>query len=86
MTDETTTQTTGTVTESTSAPSGPVIEVLGDATPEQLAALTAVLAAAGGAPEDSPPPRRSAWSDPSRLVRGAVHAAPGGWRASALPH
>ena len=65
----------------------PLVLVRGDATPEEVAALVAVvqgLAAASTA--DSGPPRaRSAWASPARLVRTSHHAGPGGWRASALP-
>ncbi|WP_084342758.1 acyl-CoA carboxylase subunit epsilon [Janibacter corallicola] len=60
------------------------IEVRGDATPEQVAALVAVLSGLGG--EDEPPAApTSQWSAPARLVHAPLHPAPGGWRASALP-
>ena len=63
--------------------------VHGDATPEEVAALVAALAAvatarASAAAEDKPK-RLSAWTDRSRLLRPAVHPSPGGWRKSALP-
>ena len=56
----------------------------GSPTPEDLAALVAVLSAvAAGAGEDAPS-RGSAWSDPSwRLVGPSARR--GGWAASALP-
>jgi hypothetical protein len=58
--------------------------VKGDATPEEVAALVAVLASAGGAgePERKPTP---AWSAPHRQVRVTLPHGPGGWRGSALP-
>ena len=63
----------------------PVIRVeRGNPTPEQLAALTAVLAAAsaGGAPTPAP---RTLWTARSRFARPRPAVGPGGWRASALP-
>ncbi|MEW2356926.1 acyl-CoA carboxylase subunit epsilon [Spirillospora sp. NPDC029432] len=67
--------------------------VRGDATPEEVAALVAVLtaqarAAAGGGGRGEPDVSR--WADPSRLVRDPAGAAvrprgPRAWRASALP-
>ena len=66
------------------APTGPRIEVLGDASAEQVAALVAVLSGLGGG-EEEPQDPPSRWASPERLVRRAVHPSPGGWRASALP-
>lgn len=62
--------------------------VNGDPTPEEVAALVAVLsaraaAAAAAAPE--PTQRRSVWAAHERRMRRPVHPAPGGWRASAFP-
>jgi hypothetical protein len=68
--------------------SRPVLRVVrGDATPEELAALVAVLAAAGGAegaadPRDASPSR---WTDHAASVRAPLQPGPGAWRASALP-
>jgi len=69
------------VTEPAAAPLLRVVR--GDPTPEQLAALVAVVAArAAGGPEPEPAPR-SAWSDPAALVRRPLPApAPGAWRTS----
>jgi hypothetical protein len=65
----------------------PFLQVVrGDATPEEIAAVVAVLSArsrAAAAP--APPPRRSAWADPARRVRRPIKAGPGAWRASAFP-
>ncbi|WP_018653534.1 acyl-CoA carboxylase subunit epsilon [Actinomadura flavalba] len=65
--------------------------VKGDPTPEEVAALVAVLtararAAAAARADDAPRPV-SRWSDRSRLVRGAAPrpSGPGAWRASAQP-
>ncbi len=60
--------------------------VRGQPTPEQLAALLAVVAAraSGGSADDPPgdaePPL---WAAP--VLRGQVHPGPGAWRASGLP-
>ncbi|QWF79348.1 acyl-CoA carboxylase subunit epsilon [Amycolatopsis sp. CA-230715] len=52
----------------------------------ELAALTAVIAAAASAgAEPEKPRRRSAWADRSALVRAPHHPGPGAWRASGLP-
>jgi hypothetical protein len=64
--------------------------VRGDATPEEIAALVAALAAVAAARASAqrpgkPRPAR-AWADRSRLMRPAVRASPaGGWRRSGLP-
>ena len=58
----------------------------GNPTPEQLAALTVVLAAAGGGAGDAEQPgRRTLWTARSRFARPRPAVGPGGWRASALP-
>jgi len=63
----------------------PFLQVVrGDATPEEIAALVAVIAALG--PSTRPAPRpRSSWADPVRSLRTPLHPGPGAWRASALP-
>lgn len=66
------------------APAGQAIEIIGDATPEQVAALLAVLSGIGGG-EEPAPASTSRWASRERLVRREVHPGPGGWRASALP-
>jgi len=67
---------------------GPVLRVIrGDATPEEIAAVVAVLLSRAALP-DAPPPARpvpSAWADRSRLPRRPVHPGPDAWRRSALP-
>ena len=66
----------------------PLRLVRGDATPEEIAAIVAVLAAAGGgeaAPGDGER-RASRWAAPQGRVRPAVSHGPGAWRGSALPN
>ena len=61
-----------------------LVVVRGDATPEEVAALVAVVqAAAAVAPADAPP--ASQWGSPRRAVRAPLMAGRDGWRASALP-
>jgi hypothetical protein len=58
--------------------------VEGDPTPEELAALVAVVAALGSAA--TPAPRRTPeWNAPRRLHRVPLPHGQGGWRASGLP-
>lgn len=67
----------------------PFLQVVrGDATPEEIAALVAVLTARARAAEAAratPPQRRSAWADHSRRLRRPLPHGPGTWRTSALP-
>jgi hypothetical protein len=63
----------------------PLFVVKGDATSEEIAALTVVLQATATAPTAAPKPPRPEWSAPHRLVRRPQHAGPGGWRSSGLP-
>ena len=57
--------------------------VRGDATPEELAALVAVLSAVGAPAEQAEAPTPSLWSRPQ--LRQPVFAGPGAWQASGLP-
>ena len=70
-------------------PSGdetPLLRVITpDTTPEEVAALVAVLSALGSG-EAAPPPRRTPeWSAHHRKVRRTLPHGPGGWRSSGLP-
>jgi acyl-CoA carboxylase epsilon subunit len=58
--------------------------VRGDATPEEVAAVVAVLASLR-APAPAPKRRAPEWNAPHRLVRRTLPHGPGGWRSSALP-
>ncbi|MCW2679163.1 MAG: hypothetical protein JWM62_564 [Frankiales bacterium] len=58
--------------------------VRGEPTPEQLAAVIAVVSArATGDGAGEEPPVRSLWAAP--VLRTPLFPAPGAWRASALP-
>ena len=66
-------------------PARPVLRIVrGDPSPEELAALTAVLAAASGgaetAEEDAGP--ASAWTERESLVRRPPTPGPNAWRMS----
>ena len=69
-------------------PRPPLFVIKGDASDEEVAALTAVLqamaasAAAARAAEKRPRPE---WSAPRRGLRKPLIHGPGGWRASSLP-
>ncbi len=64
----------------------PLLRVVrGDPSDEEVAALTAVLAAAASQPEPEPTAPRSAWGDPAHRLRVPLRPGPGAWRASALP-
>ncbi|WP_134764605.1 acyl-CoA carboxylase epsilon subunit [Nocardioides sp. 1609] len=67
------------------AQTAPVLRIVNpDATPEEVAAVVAVLAALGG--DEAPAPRRRPeWGSPHRQVRRTLPHGPGGWRGSALP-
>jgi hypothetical protein len=58
--------------------------VKGDPTPEEIAALVAVISSMGG---EAPPPERRTpeWSAPHRRLRATHRHGPGGWRSSGLP-
>jgi hypothetical protein len=68
----------------------PLLRVVrGEATPEEMAALVATLAAATSAREPAGKPAVpgdvTEWNNRARLVRKPLFPSPGGWRRSALP-
>jgi len=69
-------------------PGRPLLRVVrGDATPEEIAAVVAVLLARS-ADAGAPGQARSVsglWADRSRLLRRPLSPGPGAWRRSALP-
>jgi hypothetical protein len=58
--------------------------VKGEPTPEELAALVAVLASLGS-PAAAPTRRTPEWNAPRRLHRVVQPHGPSGWRSSGLP-
>ena len=72
------------VTDSGQADRPALRVVRGDASPEEIAALVAVLLSRPDF-DEPPPPVPSAWADRSRLLRRPVHPGPGAWRRSGLP-
>jgi len=65
----------------------PVLRVVkGDATPEEVAALVAVIAALGSGATQAKPTIRSTWADPAHRMRTPLPHGPGAWRSSGLPH
>jgi hypothetical protein len=64
----------------------PLFLIQGEATPDEVAALTVVLqsVATASAPEEVPGVRPE-WSAHHRKVRPSHPAGPGGWRSSGLP-
>jgi acyl-CoA carboxylase epsilon subunit len=66
----------------------PILRVVrGDATPEEIAALVAVLLARSAGAEASGPARSVSgpWTDRSGQIRRPLAPGPGAWRRSALP-
>jgi hypothetical protein len=69
----------------------PLCLVRGDASPEELAAILAVLAtipssSTGDGGPDPADRSTSRWSTRQRMFQSTYPHGPGGWRASALPH
>jgi hypothetical protein len=66
----------------------PILRVVsGDATPEEIAALVAVLVTRSADAEASGPARSVSgpWADRSGQIRRPQSPGPGAWRRSALP-
>ncbi|WP_148614058.1 acyl-CoA carboxylase subunit epsilon [Nocardioides rubriscoriae] len=75
-----------TADEPTHEPARPMLRIVdGNATPEEVAAIVAVLASLDGGDAPAAPRRRPQWGAPHRAVRRPVAHGPGGWRASSLP-
>jgi hypothetical protein len=66
-----------------SAPDVPVLRLVrGDATPEELAVITALFAAGRGDPQPDTKAPRGRWNDPARSVRRHWPHGEGGWRSA----
>ena len=59
--------------------------VRGEPDDEEIAALTAVLAALAATPPDAPAPRPSRWSDRAAHLRRPLAVGPHAWRTSTWP-
>lgn len=65
---------------------GPALRIVrGDATPEEIAVVTALVTAVASAAPAEPASRirRGGWNDPSRLHRAPLLPGPNGWRSYA---
>ena len=56
-----------------------------DATPEEVAAITAVIAAMSTTSDTAPTKSAHTWAAHSRKMRTTLRRGPGAWRASGLP-
>ncbi|MER6943366.1 acyl-CoA carboxylase subunit epsilon [Nonomuraea sp. NPDC005983] len=65
--------------------SGHLKIVRGDATPEEIAALVAVLATREAEPAPPPAPRSQTWRNPARTMRNPLSPGKSAWRMSGLP-
>lgn len=63
----------------------PLRLVRGDASPEEVAALLAVLSAASAGEPEPATRHTSQWSSPARAVRRPLAPGAGAWQASAWP-
>jgi acyl-CoA carboxylase epsilon subunit len=57
-----------------------------DATEEEVAAITAVIAAMSSGTTTAPAKSAHTWAAHSRTLRQTLRRGPGAWRASGLPH
>ena len=60
----------------------PLRIVRGNPTPEELAAVAALIAAGGGGKAPAHRVRRGGWNDPARRHRRELIPGPNGWRSS----
>jgi hypothetical protein len=68
---------------SAEAPARPVLRIVrGEPSPEELAALVAVLSARSGGGAAEPESRRSAWGRPGTGMQGHLATHPGAWKES----
>ncbi len=74
---------TGTETGTSTAPALQVIS--GNATPEEIAVILALVAASSGADAEPDVTEVNRWNDRSAHLRSYLYPGQGAWRASALP-
>jgi hypothetical protein len=58
------------------------VTVTGNPTPEELAAVLAVVASSGTVVEEAPEPVVSRWRDRAALLRRPLPHGPGAWRSA----
>ena len=76
----------GTGDHATAEPVRPLLHIVrGDPTPEELAAVVAVVTAAGAAPAATPAEPRGQWRSRGRNIRPVLSRGPDAWRASGFP-
>jgi hypothetical protein len=63
----------------------PVVRIAGRPTPEETAAVLAVLTTLGNAQEPPAGSRRSLWNARARAARPRLSPGPGAWKGSVLP-
>jgi hypothetical protein len=67
-------------------PQAPVLRIVrGEASPEEIAALVAVVGSLGGGSAEPPRRRTPQWAAHHRAMRRSLAHGPGGWRSSGLP-
>jgi Acyl-CoA carboxylase epsilon subunit len=76
---------TVTAEDSVHAPRPVLFTVKGDASPEEVAALVAVLQGLAASATSPAKPPRSEWASPHRAVRASHASGSAGWRSSSLP-
>ena len=70
----------------TSDSGAPALQVIsGNATPEEIAIILALVAASGGGEPEPDVTEVNRWNDRSEHLRSYLYPGQGAWRASALP-
>jgi hypothetical protein len=72
-----------TVTDEVEIVARPALRIVsGSPSPEELAVLTAIVAAAGGGDDASPRVRRGGWNDPAAMHQRPLIHGPNAWRSA----
>jgi hypothetical protein len=78
---------TGLADHSSGQAAVPLLRIVrGSPTPEEVAAVVAVVATMGAGDEPRQPAEMAAWADRGRSLRQPIDHGAHAWRASALPH